>query len=220
MYPKISLGYTYVKEVLKVEFPDVFRTNQEEDQREMERQRQKQQLLNVKFSRIKREYEEYHPNMTMLIQQMEICFKIVVPDLTVPEEDSWKNLDDDEILQSVDTNSSEILTIDLSNPFGDLKNKDNAEIFDILSDGMTEIQLQFLPMVKEWCKVCTEVILEEFEKPMQQRILKHAIRLKSQMHASLHKCEQLKIEPKPTLKRKLIEKPQAKKKTGEIKLTN
>jgi hypothetical protein len=187
-----------------------------DDHREMERQRQRQQILNVKFTRIKREYEEYRSNIAMTIEQMEICFKIVVPDLSAPEEDSWKNLDDQEILDTVDT-TTDSLTIELPNSFQELKNKDNVEIFEILSDGLTEIRLNFLPMVKEWCRVCVEVVVDGSSVD-QKKILKDGIKLKSHMISCVEKCEKLKIESKESVKRKMIEKPKPSKKFKEIQL--
>lgn len=37
IYKKISLGYKYLKDVLKMEFPEAFRENRERVQREQER---------------------------------------------------------------------------------------------------------------------------------------------------------------------------------------
>lgn len=201
MYPKITLGHSYIKDVLKLQFPQVYARTQEQNSREEERRNQKQLKLIAKYGRIKKEYDEHQIEIITTLKQMDICFSLIIPDLTTQNQDNWKSMDDEEIFQNT---SSEELIIDLNEVFNDLKTKENEEVFEILKEHLGEITNFYEPMLKEWLRVCTEVKVEETEKKRLDRILKHSLSLKSKISTCKEKCKDLKIEPK-TNKRKYID---------------
>jgi hypothetical protein len=79
-YPPLKLGYSFLKKVCKIRMPNIREQREYNQRRQEERDENTKKIALLKYDRVKQEYNDNLVPLSITLQQMEICFKMIVPD--------------------------------------------------------------------------------------------------------------------------------------------
>lgn len=115
IYKPLQLGYRYLKDVLRMKFPNIRQQREQELKLQQEREEAAKKLALLKYDRMKSEYIQYIGLLRACLNEMDICFKIIVPDFVdIFEQNSEASREQVETSNSLQSNST-VLTAENSN---------------------------------------------------------------------------------------------------------
>lgn len=192
-YSQLRLGYHYLKNILRLQFPN---PNPHIDSRDSDRQRQQraarsQELLRSKFQTLTQNFPAFKSEIQSTIDEIGQCFEI----LKQQKEDKEKQGDEDfeEYEYYTSSTSAKLRQIreEAMNEEQELvESRDNEAVFDVVRELYKLLTTRHLPTVQEWLQVIMKVDLPDNNKASES-MLKEVIDLRNMLLSARAKCEGL-----------------------------
>ncbi|KAK4782961.1 hypothetical protein SAY86_007335 [Trapa natans] len=181
-YRQLRLGFDYLKNTLKFQFPDSQGNAARIQQERMEREIRTREIMQKKFSALKDNFTSIKEEVLSAIHEIEQCLDIVhTRDELVP----LTHIDDEDELHS-----HELLQIRLAS----LKeggrvheNKDNKVVFDTIRELYKLLVTKHLPLIQESINIVVRV--DAIDSKVRDSTLKELINLQNKIHAGKRRCE-------------------------------
>lgn len=186
-YRQLRLGFNYLKNTLRYQFPNrlenASRLQQERQEREM---RSKQILLN-KLENLKENFSSIKAEIQSTINEIEECLEI----LSVKQEEFTPNVftEDDEVEEFKSLILQQIRLDSLKEGEKVKENSDNKAIFDALRESLKLLISKHLSSVQEWISVVVRVDLTD--NKFRDTSLKELIDIRNLIHSIRARCGQL-----------------------------
>lgn len=192
-YRQLRLGYHYLKNILRLQFPN---PNPFIDSRDAHRQRQQraarsQELLRSKFQTLTQNFPAFKSEIQSTIDEIGQCFEI----LKQQKEDKEKQGDEDfgEYEYYTSSTSAKLRQIREEAMIEEqelVESRDNEAVFDVVRELYKLLTTRHLPTIQEWLQVMMRVDLPDNNK-VSESMLKEVIDLRNMLQSARAKCESL-----------------------------
>ncbi|PKI43430.1 hypothetical protein CRG98_036187 [Punica granatum] len=189
-YRQLRLGFDYLKNTLRLQFPDLQANAARIQQERREREMRTREILQKKFDALKENFGSMKDEVQSTIDEIEQCLDIVrTRDKLVPP----FPLDDEDVGEF---RSRELLQIRLSSlKEGERvhENQDNRVVFDTLRELYKFLVAKHLASVQE--SITVVVRADATDSRVRDSTLKELIKIQNKIHDVKKKCEELVSEP-------------------------
>lgn len=192
-YRQLRLGYHYLKNILRLQFPN---PNPNIDSRDADRQRQQraarsQELLRSKFQTLSQNFPALKSEIHSTIDEIGRCFEI----LKQQQEEKEKQGDEDfeEYEYYTSSTSAKLRHIReeaMNEEQGLVESRDNEAVFDVVRELYKLLTTRHLPTIQEWLQVIMKVDLPD-NNNASRSMLKEVIDLRNTLQSARAKCEGL-----------------------------
>ncbi|KAB1203986.1 hypothetical protein CJ030_MR3G011113 [Morella rubra] len=184
-YRQLRLGFDYLKNILKLQFPNLQAHAARLQQERRERERRSKEILVNKFEFLKENFSSMKEEIKQTVDEIGECLDIVC---TKEEAVPLGPVDDEDF---VEFHSSELLQIRLNALKEGEKvheNSDNKVIFDALRESYKLLATKHLGLVQESISVLVRV--EVADNRFRDSILKELIDIRNHLQSVKKKCEE------------------------------
>ncbi|KAA0039906.1 hypothetical protein IC582_027376 [Cucumis melo] len=181
---KLRLGYDYLKNTLRLQFPNIQANAMRRQQERMERERRSKEILLGKFEMLKGNFSSIKEEIQSTLDEIKECLDIVHS-----KEDARDMipLDDD---TTEEFRSVELRQIRLDALKGEMvhENHENKVIFDALRE-LYKLMSKHMVSIQEWISVLVRV--DSTDVRFRDSALREFIDLQNSLRAVKRKCEEL-----------------------------
>ncbi|KAF5451752.1 hypothetical protein F2P56_026829 [Juglans regia] len=184
-YRQLRLGFDYLKNTLKFQFPNLQAHAARIQQERSERERRSKEILLNKFEMLKENFSSIKEEIKLTIDEIGECLDIVC---TKEEFMPPGPLDDEDF---VEFRSSELLQIRLNTLKEGGKvheNSENKVVFDVLRELYKLLVTKHLVSVQEWISVLVRVEVADIR--FRDSVLKELIDIRNNLISVKKKCEE------------------------------
>lgn len=191
-YRQLRLGYHYLKNILRLQFPN---PNPAIDSRDADRKRQQraarsQELLRSKFQTLSQNFPAFKSEVDSTIDEIERCFEILKQQQEEKERQGDEDFEEYEYTSSTSAKLRLIREEAMNEEQKLVENRDNEAVFDVVRELYKLLTTRHLPTIQEWLQVIMKVDLPD-NNNASESMLKEVIDLRNTLQSARGKCEGL-----------------------------
>ncbi|KAF2078372.1 hypothetical protein CYY_000356 [Polysphondylium violaceum] len=218
-YNLLKNAYNYLKNSLKLDFPDIRNQASQRDREEQERKEKTQSLLRLKYTKLTDEFDEITTNINSIITVMEETFKTVIPDPSTnfdnlfgsDDEDYNNNNNENNQSQDNDNEQDELPDILRSGGFGSTnysitvtldneKEADSDQGFDkekilLLQDNLTELERIQNLIINDWYNTLIKININPVADTEYSNYLRKVVDTQTKINNVKGRCKDIGVEP-------------------------
>ncbi|KAL5989375.1 hypothetical protein ACLOJK_010265 [Asimina triloba] len=185
-YRQLRLGFTYLKNILKFQFPNQVENAAQLQQERREREIRSKEILLNKYETLKENYVSIKGEIQSTLDEMGECLEIVRI-----KEDNFPHtsLAEDEEFEEFRTSLQQIRLESLKEGEKVHENSDNKAVFDVLRELYKLLVSRHFPLLQESLSVLVRVDLAD--NKFRDSMLKEFIDIRNNLQSSKKKCEQM-----------------------------
>ncbi|GER48678.1 UV-stimulated scaffold protein A homolog [Striga asiatica] len=185
-YRQIRLGYDYLKNTLRFQFPNLQANAARVQQERLEREMRTKEILLKKYESLKENFPFVKEEILAKINEIDECLDIVrLEDDDVP----LVPLDDEEMEEFRNSELRQIRLDSLKEGEKVRENSENKVVFDALREFYKVLVTKHLVGIQEWISVLIRVELPD--NRFRDSALKDLIDLRNSIQSTKRKCEEL-----------------------------
>lgn len=184
-YRQVRLGYEYLKNTLRYQFPNVQENAARIQQERREREMRTKEILLGKFVNLKENFSLLKDEIQLTVDEIEECLNI----LTAKDETMQLGYFDDE--EMVEYRSSELRQIRMDSIKEGEKIQETSEnkvVFDALREQYKLLVTKHLVSVQEWMSILIRVETEDTR--FRDCALKESIDIRNNLQSLIKKCNE------------------------------
>lgn len=191
-YRQLRLGYNYLKNILRLQFPN---PNPAIDSRDADRQRQQraarsQELLRSKFQTLSQNFPAFKSEVHSTINEIERCFEILKQQQEEKDKLGVEDFEEYEYTSSTSAKLRRIREEAMNEEQKLVESRDNEAVFDVVRELYKLLTTRHLPTIQEWLQVVMKVDLPN-NNNASESMLKEVIDLRNTLQSARGKCEGL-----------------------------
>lgn len=184
-YRQLRLGYDYLKNTLRLQFPNI-QGNVERIRRErMERERRSKEMLLNRFESLKENLSSIKGWILSTMDEIDVCLDILHSEQELVSDEI---LDDEEFGEFRSLELQQIRREALNEGEKVYENSDNKVVFDALRDLYKLLMKKHLVSIQEWISVLVRV--EVADNRFRDSTLKEFIDIQNRLKSVKNKCEE------------------------------
>lgn len=184
-YRQLRLGYDYLKNTLRLQFPNI-QGNVERIRRErMERERRSKEMLLNRFESLKENLSSIKGWILSTMDEIDVCLDILHSEQELVSDEI---LDDEEFGEFRSLELQQIRLEALNEGEKVYENSDNKVVFDALRDLYKLLMKKHLVSIQEWISVLVRV--EVADNRFRDSTLKEFIDIQNRLKSVKNKCEE------------------------------
>lgn len=184
-YRQLRLGYDYLKNTLRLQFPNI-QGNVERIRRErMERERRSKEMLLNRFESLKENLSSIKGWILSTMDEIDVCLDILHSEQELVSDEI---LDDEELGEFRSLELQQIRLEALNEGEKVYENSDNKVVFDALRDLYKLLMKKHLVSIQEWISVLVRV--EVADNRFRDSTLKEFIDIQNRLKSVKNKCEE------------------------------
>lgn len=184
-YRQLRLGYDYLKNTLRLQFPNI-QGNVERIRRErMERERRSKEMLLSRFESLKENLSSIKGWILSTMDEIDVCLDILHSEQELVSDEI---LDDEEFGEFRSLELQQIRLEALNEGEKVYENSDNKVVFDALRDLYKLLMKKHLVSIQEWISVLVRV--EVADNRFRDSTLKEFIDIQNRLKSVKNKCEE------------------------------
>lgn len=184
-YRQLRLGYDYLKNTLRLQFPNI-QGNVERIRRErMERERRSKEMLLSRFESLKENLSSIKGWILSTMDEIDVCLDILHSEQELVSDEI---LDDEEFGEFRSLELQQIRLEALNEGEKVYENNDNKVVFDALRDLYKLLMKKHLVSIQEWISVLVRV--EVVDNRFRDSTLKEFIDIQNRLKSVKNKCEE------------------------------
>lgn len=182
-YRQIRLGFDYLKNTLKFQFPNLQANAARIQQERRERERKSKEILLTKFQSLERSFTLIKEDIQSTVDEIGECLEIVRT-----REEQFVPLDDEDFeeIHSYELRQLRLQTLEEADKIHE--NTENKVVFDALRELYKLLLTKHLVAVQEWISVLVRVELNDNRS--RDSYLKEFIDIRNHIHSVKKKCEE------------------------------
>ncbi|XP_074579961.1 UV-stimulated scaffold protein A homolog isoform X1 [Curcuma longa] len=185
-YRQLRLGFEYLKNTLRYQFPNRIENAARLQQERREREIRTQQILLNKFENLKENFPSIKSEIQSTIDEAEECLEIFnEKEVFYPH----KFIEEEELEEFQSLALRKIRLESLKEGQKVQENSDNKAIFDALRELFKLLVLKHLTLIREWISVLIRVELSD--NRFRETALKELIDIQKHIHSVRNRCVQL-----------------------------
>ncbi|KAL2536332.1 UV-stimulated scaffold protein A-like protein [Forsythia ovata] len=189
-YRQLRLGYDYLKNTLRFQFPNLQANAARIQQERRERETRTKEILLKKFDALKDNLVSIKDEIQSTIEEIGECFDIVkTKDADIP----LVPTDDEEIEEFRNSELRQIRLDSLKEGERVQENTENKVVFDTLRELYKVLLTKHLAAIQEWISVLVRV--EAADNRFRDSTLKEFIDIRNHIQSVKRKCEELGCSP-------------------------
>lgn len=184
-YRQLRLGYDYLKNTLRLQFPNI-QGNVERIRRErLERERRSKEMLLNRFESLKENLSSIKGWILSTMDEIDVCLDILHSEQELVSDEI---LDDEEFGEFRSLELQQIRLEALNEGEKVYENSDNKVVFDALRDLYKLLMKKHLVSIQEWISVLVRV--EVADNRFRDSTLKEFIDIQNRLKSVKNKCEE------------------------------
>lgn len=182
-YRQIRLGFDYLKNTLKFQFPNLQANAARMQQERRERERKSKEILLTKFQSLERSFTLIKEDIQSTVDEIGECLEIVRT-----REEQFVPLDDEDFeeIHSYELRQLRLQTLEEADKIHE--NTENKVVFDVLRELYKLLLTKHLVAVQEWISVLVRVELNDNRS--RDSYLKEFIDIRNHIQSVKKKCEE------------------------------
>lgn len=184
-YRQLRLGYDYLKNTLRFQFPNLQANAARMQQQRSERERKTKEILLNKFQLLKGSFSTIKDEIQSTIDEIGECLDIIK---SKDENMSLAPIDDEEMEEFRNSELRQIRFDSLKEGEKVHENSENKVVFDALRESYKLLVTKHLVSVQEWISVLIRV--ETSENRFRDLMLKEFIDIRNRVQLVKKKCEE------------------------------
>lgn len=184
-YRQLRLGYDYLKNTLRFQFPNLQANAARMQQQRSERERKTKEILLNKFELLKENFPTIKDEILSTIDEIGECLDIIRSE---DEDMSLAPIDDEEMEEFCNSELRQIRLDSLKEGEKVHENSENEVVFDALRESYKLLVTKHLVTVQEWISVLIRV--ETSENRFRDSMLKEIIDIRNCVQSVKRKCEE------------------------------
>lgn len=184
-YRQIRLGFDYLKNTLRFQFPNLQANAARLQQERRERERRSKEILLKKYETLKENFSSMKDEIQTTINEIRECLDIV---RNGEETMMLESLDEDDFVEfhSIELRQLRLSTLEEGEKVHE--NLENKVVFDALRELYKLVMTKHLVSVREWISVLVRV--EVTDNKLRDSILKELIDIQNRLQSVKKKCEE------------------------------
>ncbi|KAJ7537933.1 hypothetical protein O6H91_11G028400 [Diphasiastrum complanatum] len=205
-YRQIRLGYEYLKNTVRLQFPNLREDAARAEQQRSERDRRTQELLQKKYKRLQEEFAEKKKDTLFTLLEMEECFTILEADqreagvidhldvrsMAHQHQEDEEGEDGEDQYERYGAASLRAMHEAQGDKVLHQETQDNAAVFDSLRELLKLLTNKHIPNTQEWMSILMRVDLQEGK--FHDAMLKEVIDIRNQLFSARNQCERLGLK--------------------------
>ncbi|PIN12382.1 hypothetical protein CDL12_15008 [Handroanthus impetiginosus] len=184
-YRQLRLGYDYLKNTLRFQFPNLQANAARVQQERREREMRTKEILLKKFESLKENFSSIKVEIQSKIDEVEECLEILrMKDEAMP----LASTDDEEMEEFRNSELRQIRLDSLKEGEKIQENSDNKVVFDALREFCKVLMTKHLPAIQEWISVLIRVELAD--NRFRDSALKDLIDIRNLIQSTKRRCEE------------------------------
>lgn len=185
-YRQLRLGVDYLKNTLRLQFPNLQANAARAQQERRERERRTKDILRKKFEVLKESFSSVKEEIQLTTDEIGECLEILrAEDDSVPFECP---LDDEDVEEFRSNELRQLRLASLNEVEKVQENNDNKVVFDVLRELYKLLVTKHLVTVQEWISVLIRVELDDSR--LRDSLLKEFIDIRNHIIGAKKKCEE------------------------------
>lgn len=184
-YRQLRLGYDYLKNTLRFQFPNLQANAARMQQQRSERERRTKEILLNKFELLKEKFLTIKDEIQSTIDEIGECLDIIRSE---DEDMPLAPIDDEEMVEFRNSELRQIRFNALKEGEKVQENSENKVVFDALRESYKLLVTKHLVTVQEWISVLIRV--ETSENRFRDSMLKEFIDIRNRVQSVKKKCEE------------------------------
>lgn len=194
-YRQLRLGYDYLKNTLRFQFPNLQANAARVQQERREREMRTREILLKKFESLQANFSSIKEEIQTNIDEIEECLEI----LRIKDDDmQFDPLDDDEVEEFGNSELRRIRLDSLREGKKVRENSENKVVIDALREFYKVLVTKHLAGVQEWISVLIRV--EVADNTFRDSALKNLIDIRNLIQSTKRKCEESGCELRKSAK--------------------
>lgn len=196
-YPKLQLGFEFLKNVKKIKFTDLHVQTLAEQERAANRKEKEDALNRSKLQQVDIQFHDQSDSMQSNIEQMQRCFQLIIPKCGIEDKNENKTgIAEDEPFNEVAhidvgneaglVSSKFAITVEINREQKIHETSDNVDILKRLQELHKEVCKQVI-IVKRWLNILVKCKSEGSQQ------IKHVLHLKNSLTAMCDQYRELNI---------------------------
>ncbi|PON36479.1 ENTH/VHS [Parasponia andersonii] len=184
-YRQLRLGFDYLKNTLRFQFPNLQENVARRQQERSERERRSKEILVNKFETLKENFSSMKDEIQTTIKEIGECLGIV---RSGDEPMVLESLDEEDFVEfhSIELRQLRLSTLEEGEKVHE--NTENKVVFDALRELYKLVMTKHLVSVGEWISVLVRV--EVTDNKLRDSILKELIDIRNRLQSVKKKCEE------------------------------
>lgn len=184
-YRQLRLGFDYLKNNLRFQFPNLQANAARIQQQRSEREKRTKEILLNKFESLKENFSSIKDEIQSIIDEISECLDIIS---SKDENTPLAPIDDEEMEEFRGSELRQIRLNSLKEGEKVQENSDNKVVFDALRELYKLLVTKHLVAVQEWTSVLIRV--ETVENRVRDSMLKEFIDIRNRLQSVKKKCEE------------------------------
>ncbi|KAL2349443.1 hypothetical protein Fmac_003443 [Flemingia macrophylla] len=184
-YRQLRLGYDYLKNTLRLQFPNIQANVERVQQERRERERRSKEILLTKYESLKDDFSSIKGGILSIMDEIDECLEILHAKQDSVSDDI---LDSEELGDYRSLELQQLRLEALKEGKKVYENSDNMVVFDTLRELYKLLITKHLVSIQEWISVLVRVELAD--NSFRDSILKEFIDIQNRMKSVKNKCEE------------------------------
>lgn len=184
-YRQLRLGYDYLKNTLRFQFPNLRANAARREQERRAREMKTREILLKKFESLKANFSSIKEEIQINIDEIDECLEILATD---DDDIPFDQLDDEEMEEFHNSELRQLRLEALREGEKIHENNENTVVFDALREFYKVLVTKHLAAVQEWMSVLIRV--ETADTSFRESALKNLIDIRNLIQSTKRKCEE------------------------------